>query len=138
VQVGVDGDVEHAVIFAALVEAAAIGEGLAVIGGAHADAAFGERRAQAAEAHPGRSELRQQALVGDAVVRDVAIRSSRVRQRSEASGKHAAKRDRPQTSARHQHWPDLWSLHNFSPQLAISLASVRSFRFGASLAGVML
>ena len=39
VHVGVEGDIEHAVIFAALVEAAAIDEGLAVIGAADGDAA---------------------------------------------------------------------------------------------------
>ena len=126
VQVGVDGDVEHAVIFAALLEAAAVGEGFAVIGGADADAAFGKRRAQAAEAHPGRPELRQQDLFGDAAVRNVAICPRRTWHCREAGGKHATKCDGPQTSACQQQWPDLWSLHNFSPPTAFSLTSVRS------------
>src|SRR4029078_8324951 len=117
---------DHPVIFAALLEAAAVGEGFAVVGGADADAALGKHRAQPAEAHPGRPELRQQALFGDAVIRNVAIRPRRAWQCCEAGGKHAAKCDGPQTSACQQQWPHLWSLHSSAPQLAFSLTSVRS------------
>ena len=47
--VGIDVELEHAVILAALVEAAPIVESLAVIGPADADAGFGKARAGSAD-----------------------------------------------------------------------------------------
>jgi hypothetical protein len=94
VHVCVDGDVEHAVIFAVLIEPSAVDEGLAVVGGADADAAFGKGRAQA---RPGRPEARQQALLWDPIVGHVAIRPCHARHCREAGGKHAAECHGPQT-----------------------------------------
>jgi hypothetical protein len=97
VHVCVDGDVEHAVIFAVLIEPAAVDEGLAVVGGADADAAFGKGRAQAAKARPGRPEARPQALLWDPIVGHVAISPCHARHCREAGGKHAAECNCPQT-----------------------------------------
>ena len=129
VQVGVDGDVEHAVIFAALIEAAAVGEGFAVIGGADADAALGEAPGGSRRGSPRPAELRQQALFGDAVVRNVAISPRRARQCREAGSKHAAKRMAADFGPPAAMAGSLVSSY-FSPQLACQ-SHVRSFPLGA-------
>ena len=95
VHVDVERKVEHAVILAALVDAAAIDEGFAVIGAGDGDAASGERRAQTAKTGPGRPKLVQERLFGDAVVRNIAVSARRARYRGHAQANGAAKGNSP-------------------------------------------
>ncbi len=74
-QVAVDVEPEHAVIFAALVDASAVGEDLSEIHAAGPDSHIGEGLA-----HPGHVDRRDY-VIGDAVLAHPTIGARRIRQR---------------------------------------------------------